>query len=396
MQPSSSKDGRRFPAGPGHRVSGFPTPPGGVPAAAFRSVCTGVLSCTLVAACGAGDGGSAAAEVAAVERRPVVIETVTVADLTPSYQTSGIVEAQARMELSLRVGGYVERLHVDEGDRIEVGQVLLELDRRDLQREMDLAHARLARTKATLTEAKLDFQRQAQLRATDQTSDQTYRRAESTLDVTRADLKEAEVRLAVAEDQLADAVLAAPVTGYVEARYVEAHEYAEARVPVFAVIDVSTVKIRATLPDREAPFLEARREALVWSAAAPDERFTGTVTMIGVAADRETRAIPFEVTVIEPGLALRPDAVAQVRLTSSESRRGVLVPIGAVLRDVGEVPFCFVMTDADDGPTASRRPITLGALLGERVGVTDGLNPGDRLIVSGQHFVADGDPVEAL
>ena len=158
----------------------------------------------------------------------------------------------------------------------------------------------------------------------------------------RGDLR----RLAIAQDRVSDAVLRAPIDGHVQSRLIELHEYVQPRVPVLALVAIDSVKIRATVPDRFAHLLSRGAPAEVWVNTDASRVYPGTISLIGVSADRETRAIPFEVIVDNPTLALKPDTVASVRIVAGAPPQGVLVPISAVLRDIGLQPFCFVVEDA--------------------------------------------------
>jgi len=359
--------------------------------ALWRGVLLAATGLSQLAACG--PGGPQADTAARVAPRPVVAQTLSAARLSSGFQTTGIVEADKQIDLAFRVGGFVDKIHVEEGDRVGAGDLLIELDRRDVQRQLDLSTARRTRAQANLTEAQAEYARQSTLRENNQTSERDYQQAESRLGVAAADLQEAEVQLAVAQDQLSDSVLRAPISGHIQSRMIELHEYAEPRTPVLGLVSMERVKIRATVPDRYAHLIVPGAGAEVWLNDGRARILRGTITLIGVAADPETRAIPFEVTVANPDFELRPDTVASIRVTSPETQEGVLVPLVAVLRDVGLQPFCFVVSGSSGDLRVERREIELDGLQGDRVGVVAGLSPGEQIVVEGQHFLAQGDPI---
>ena len=86
----------------------------------------------------------------------------------------------------------------------------------------------------------------------------------------------------------------------------------------------------------------------------------------------------------------------EVEIPLGETRERILVPLPSVLRDADTRPFAFVVEQREENPRVKRRPLALGPLDGDRVTVSAGLHLGDFLVVRGQHFLRDGDPVRIL
>ena len=312
--------------------------------------------------------------------------------VTPTLVVPGIVEADARIELSFRVTGYVERFHVDEGDRVEAGQVLAVLDQADLEREVKTARAVLERAAAQAEEARRAYERQRKLHERNSASEQAYDSARSTDEMAQAELREARVRLEMAEDRLAKATLRAPRDAYVERRLVEEHELAAAQTPVLVLTVLDRVIVRAAVADVHLPRLRVGAPARVKTSQRPDAPLAGVIERVDLAADPGTRTVPFEVAVENPGLVLRPELVVEVEVPLGEPEVRTLVPLAAVLRGSDTRPFCFLEREG----VAERRLVTLGSLYEERVSIESGLSAGDRLIVRGQHFLRPGDRVAVV
>ncbi len=326
----------------------------------------------------------------------VSVEELAVRPVTPVLVVPGVVEARARIELAFRVAGFVERFHVEEGDRVEAGAILAELDADDLAREVRAARAAVARAKAHAADAERALARQEALLARDTTSRRAHDRALSTSEMASAELSEARVRLEAARDRHGKAVLRAPISGVVERRLLEAHESATAASPVLVLVQLDPVDVRAAVADTEASKLVVGGAAMLRTPLWPGRSFAGTISRVDVAADRATRTVPFEIELANPDGALRPELAMEVEVLLGEPESLLLVPTSAVLRDTDATPFVFVLGGAAEAPHASRRPVVLGALHGERVEAREGLVVGDRLVTRGQHFVRDGERVRVV
>ncbi len=346
----------------------------------------------LSVACGDAPAVSSPAELPAAVR----VEVVQPQPVGRTLDVPGLVESRHRIELAFRVTGFIERFAVEEGDRVEAGAVLAELDRDELEREVRAARAALARATAHAADAARTFARQKELLARSSTSRQSFDRAQGQLDMARADEREARVGLEMAEDRLAKAVLKAPVSGVIEDRLLDPHELATAQTPVLVLTDLDRVKVRAAISDAQLGRLRVGAEARVRTPLWPERTFTGRVARIGVAANPATRTVPFEVEIENPDHALRPELVVSVQVPLGAPAATTLVPLSAVLRDVDTRPFCFVAVADGEATRVERRPVELGSLHGERVAVRAGLAPGERLVTRGQFFVRDGDAVQVL
>lgn len=327
---------------------------------------------------------------------PVRVEAVRQQSFAPVLVTPGIVEAEARIELAFRVGGLLARFLVDEGDRVEAGDPIAELDRVDLERAVETQTARLSSASAQVAEADLAFDRQQRLLELASTSRKTFDVARLERQRLQAEVRHARLALAAARDDLERGTLRAPIAGTVERRLIEEHEHAAARVPVVVLSALDGVVVRAAVADEAVGRLERGATARVRSAAWPGRAFPGRVRRVAVAADPTTRAFPFEVELANPDLALRPEMVVELEVELGEASRSLAVPLAAVLRGVDARPFCFALVDASDGLRAERRPLELGIVSGALVAVLAGLDPGERVVTRGQHFLSPRDRVRVI
>ncbi len=355
----------------------------------------GVSACLGVAT-GCGGGASDAATTPARPRTPVHVETLSTKQFEATLVVPGIVEPRARISLGFRIDGFIARLEVDEGDRVEVDEVIAALDLGDLAREVRMARVGVVQAEAHAAEAKLLFDRQQDLYEARSASQQVFDQARLAWEAARAENASAALRLEAAEDRLSKGVLRAPIAGYVEQRLIEEHEAATAGQPVFVLTALDTITVRAAVADTAISRLHVGDGALVRSAAWPGRVFDGTIARIHVTADPVSRTCPFEVTVPNPDAVLMPETVVELEMSMGRSAPVLTVPLGAVLHDAAAQPFCYAVVPDAEADRVERRVVALGPVHGERVAVTAGLAPGDRIVTRGQHFLGDGDAVRVV
>jgi multidrug efflux system membrane fusion protein len=360
---------------------------GGIAQIGLALALLATLACDEAPAVSAGPAGDAAVAVR--------VERAVSRALAPTISVPGLVEPKSRIALAFRVTGFVERYAVGEGDRVEAGDVLAELDADDFERRVRVARAALDHAAARARSAAQSYERQSRLRDRNTSSEHTYDEAKSAHEMARAELTEARMHLEQAEDELRKTVLTAPVAGYVERRLVEEHELASARTPVLRLSQLDVVTVRAAVADKFLPRLRVGTSVTIESPQWPDRRFEAPIARIDVAADAATRTVPFEVDLANPDLALRPELVVHVEIATGAAEELILVPLAAVLRDAELTPFCFVAS-GDGTKRARRRAVSIGAVHGEHVVVTSGLEAGDRVITRGQHFLRSGDAVRVV
>lgn len=359
----------------------------------LRPCCLLLAACLGLPACGRSDASEG------TPRQPISVrvEALVPRESRERVMLPGVVEAHERAELSFRVTGYVAEVDVEEGDRVEEGQPLASLEREDLERQLREAQGALAIAKARMASARRELDRQQRLQASGSSSRARLDAARTEWDVAVAEHEVASARLDEARDRLDKSELRAPFAGFVSDRQVEPHQLVRAQDPAVVLLDLASVRVRASLADSMAARLRKGNPVRVSSDLWPGRVFSGEVSRMAKSADPATHAVPFEAEIANPDFALLPHLVVDLDLEIGQPSRALLVPLRAVLRDADRRPFCFVVDQPPSGaPFASRRFVELGQLRGDRLQIQSGLAEGDRVITRGQHYVRDGDPVHIV
>jgi len=302
----------------------------------------------------------------------------------------GSIHADQRVELSAEVGGRLAETAVEGGDLGAKGDLLARLDDERLRIARDLARAEVEMARATLEKSRSDAQRQANLYQGQVASEHALEQADLKARIDQGQLKVCQARLAVAERDLADASITSPVDGEVTRRHVEAGELIEAGTPLFDIAKIDRVKLVVHVSELEVTRLHKGQEAEISVDGHPGVVFRGAVNTISAQADPETRAFPVEILVVnDQAEKLLPGFIGRAQIRGRTFENAISLPEEVVVQSDGR-PMVFVAA----GDTASARAVETGFADRGRVLVTQGLEPGDRLIVTGQQSLRDGDRIQ--
>lgn len=351
----------------------------------------GLLLAALLAA-GCGNDDTEASEMDAREAaeapvsqldRPVEVETMRLElrGVDDRVSLPADIHPFRDATLACEVPGVVKTVHVDAGDRVRAGQVLLEID-------TDALANQLAEAQAMHRQAQAQFERAEALLAKRSITQAQYLEAITQRDVTVA-------QLASAELQLAKSKIEAPWDGTVAERLLEAGDYAQPGQPAFDLVDVGRLKVIAPAPASDVPNLSVGLPAEVRVDVFGGRVFEGEVTRLGTMLDVGARTLDVEVEIDNPGGILRPGLAARLSIPLRQLDEAIVVPLDAVV-DLGDTDAVYVVVEGDGeeesgGLRAERRTVKVGRLLaGDRAVIDSGLEAGDQIVVTGQKQISPG------
>jgi membrane fusion protein (multidrug efflux system) len=283
---------------------------------------------------------------------------------------------ERRATLAAEVGGSVEAVTVQLGESVRAGRQLAAIDERSLAQNVAEAEAWLRQAEQQHERASNLFARKAVTRA-------HLLDAETNRDVARS-------RLATARLELRKSHVSAPWAGSVAARHVEVGDFVSPGTPLFDLVDVSRLKVRAPARSADVPYLAIGREVEVTVDALPGERFAARIERMGAELDPDTRTLEVEAEIDNRDGRLKPGMLARITVTRRELLAALVVPGSAVI-DLGTSKAVWLVEDG----RATRREVTLGPVIGEEV-VIEGVPAGSRVIVEGRHLVGEGQKVEEV
>lgn len=324
---------------------------------------------------------------------------------------AGTVMACRRARLAPGTGGQIETLNVHEGDRVEAGQLLLELWNQDhkarvllAEREAEAADARARAACLNADQAEREAARQVKLKQRDMTSEETLDRAITGAQAGRADCEAARAtarvsaaRVGVAKAELDRTRLTAPFAGVVAEVSGELNEYVTPSPPgiptppAVDLIDDSCFYISAPIDEVDAAKVRLGLDARVTLDAFGEEVLDGVVRRIApyvLDVEKQARTVEVEVVVADPPAEspLLAGYSADVEIVIDRHEDVLRIPTAATRP--GEPPTVLVL-DADTGLLQARE-IKLGLSNWEWTEVVSGLTSGEQVVLS-----LDRDGVEA-
>ena len=310
----------------------------------------------------------------------VRVAPVTREAITLPVVATGTLEPKDAADLSFKVGGVVARVLVEEGDRVQKGQVLAALD----LGEIDPA---VARARAAAEKAERDHARLTRLHAEDVVSLAQMQDAATALEAARAEYD-------AARFNRSHAVISAPADGTVLRRYAEPGEIGSAGSAVLGFGGRTRGQvIRVGLADRDFVRVHDGDAATVTFDAYPGRSFAGVVTERGGSADAATGTYRVEISL--PGAAsLASGLVGRVEIRPRASQSVSLIPVESLLEANGEQ--ASVYTVSADGQRAERRAVRLAFLSGSRAAIASGLDGVAMVVTEGAGRLDAGDRVEVL
>ena len=340
---------------------------------------------------------------------PVRAEVVGTTGASGSLRYSAAVLPAHRVDLAFKVPGYIGDIAqirdgtgrprlLQEGDRVQTGQVLARIRSTDYDTKVNQARSQQAEAEAAFVQAKQAFDRVTALYERKSLTRTEYDAAKAAYETTVAKQAGARALVAEAQNAHADASLRSPMTGVVLKRLIEVGSLVGAGTPGFVIADTSSVKTLFGAPDVVVRRLSLQQPVTVTTAAYPNVRFPGRITGLAPAADPGSLVFDVEVTVPNPDGRLKPGMVASFELDGETGAGQLTVPLAAIIRSKTRPDgyALFVIEDQGGRTHARLREVTLGEMVASGVAVTGGLKAGDRVIVTGATIVTDGEAVEVL
>jgi membrane fusion protein (multidrug efflux system) len=346
-----------------------------------------LLSAVLATQVGCGsdarsDGGT---EADTDEPAAVAVEVTRVArgDVASAYTGTATLVAERQSPAVAKLGGIVLEILVEEGDRVEEGQVLARLERERYEFQAQ-------RTEAALRQLENELQRATELHERDLISTDEYERIRFETQSQRAAHRLARLDLEHTE-------IRAPIAGVVAERMIKVGNLVTQFQPAFMIDDFDPLWAVLHVPERELNLLAAGQPAVMSADAFPDQRFDGEVLRISPVVDAATGTFRVTVSFSDDSGRLRPGLFGRVQVIHDRRVDVPLLAQAALLSEDGETAV-FVATPRAEGAghTVERRTIETGYRGEDGVEILDGLSEGDIVVTAGKNSLRDGATVTII
>ncbi len=327
----------------------------------------------LASACDGGAGKSGGGR----PPTPVVVSTPFEYEFADRLEALGTAYANESVEITARVTKLVDRVLFDDGQAVKQGATLVEL-------ESNEERAQLAQARASRADAKLRFERVADLAKLGTESQSRYDEVRTALDAANARVEEIEARLS-------DLRIRAPFSGVLGLREVSPGTLLKPGDRITTLDDLDRIKLDFSVPETFLSMLATGLEVKTRVSAYPGREFSGRVAAIDSRINPDTRAVRVRAEIDNQDHAIRPGMLLSLVLQGNPVRALALAEQALV--PAGSSQFVVVL-DAEDKP--QRIEVVIGRRVPGYVEIRSGLKPGARVVIDGATLIPPGGVVKIL
>jgi membrane fusion protein, multidrug efflux system len=329
---------------------------------------------------------------------PVQTAFAAQGDVPIYFDGLGTVMAFNTVTVTTRVDGQLQRVNFVEGQDVKTGDVLAQIDPRPYRAMLDSAISTKAKDEAQLANAKLDLERYMTLAPQNYTSKQTLDTQRALVDQLNAQVKIDQAAIDSAATNLDYTTIKSPISGRTGFRLVDVgnNVLAAANTSLVVLTQLRPITIVFTLPADDLPAFSkaAARGPLTVLALSRDmktELDRGTVAVLDNQILQATGTIRLKATFPNAKATLWPGQFVNARLLIETKHNVLTIPSPAVQRGPNGLYAYVVKSDS----TVEMRPLTLDQLDGGEAIITDGLKPGEQVVMAGQYRLQPGAQVRA-
>ena len=325
---------------------------------------------------------------------PVTIASVEKADFPVYLEGLGTVQGFNTVVVRTRVDGQIDNIAFKEGQLVNKGDLLAQIDPRPFQAALDQAKAKKDQDEANLANAKLDLQRYTKLGefATRQQTD-TQR---STVQQVTAQIEADAAAIANAQTQLDYTTIRAPIAGVTGFRQVDQGNIVNAatQTGLVTIAQIEPIAVIFTAPEEKLPAIKdalASHSPQVIALSTDGKKVLseGTLSLINNQVDTTSGTIRLKAVFNNSDHVLWPGQSVSTRLLVNTLKDAVVIPDDAVQHGINGL-YVFAV---DQNNKAELQQVSIGASTNGRTVIEKGLTPGQKVIVSGQYRIQPGSVV---
>ena len=310
---------------------------------------------------------------------PVEVAPLTIGNISSNYSTTAVLEPIEEAFVVPRASGIIEHIYVEEGDYVEKGQILAQIEPRRYHLNLDRAKANLVGVEKELAKINKVYNKKL-------VSDDTY-------DKLTAQYESAKATRSLAELDLKEATITAPISGYIAERNAKVGNLSESfqRERMFHIVQQKELYGIVYLPEKELSKVHEEQQASLDLTAFEGDDITAFVERISPVIDPKTGTFKITLRVPNPDNLLKSGMFAQVKLNYNTKQNVVLLPRKALLF-IDDSINVFVVKDG----IASKQAVKVGYQEGEVVEILNGLSGTEKVVITGHQNLRDQAPVEIV
>lgn len=326
----------------------------------------------------------------------ISVQTGTISEQVRSY---GSIKAQDVVSIVPQVSNRVTQIHVDLGDNVSKGQLMAEIYDVPFRDAVEQARAQIRQARATLERDSTQLERQRQLFERELISRSEFDDTRTTFLNSQAQFESAQAALTQSLEDLENTRIKSPVNGVVLSREIAEGDVATTGQAAYEVANLSGFETRVFLPVQDWELVQVGQEVSMALSTRGSEVAAGVVSRKSPQLDPNSGLGEVVITLTESTSSVYQGALVQARINLQRRENTVVIPRSAMVEKVDtyiepetgtielERTYSVFVNQGDS--IAVRRELVLGIEQGDRIEVTEGLQPGEGLIVTGQQSLED-------
>lgn len=325
---------------------------------------------------------------------PVVVGRVQRVQERETISVSGTISTpNSPAEVSFLVSGKVIFVGPREGDYVKRGQRLASIDPTDYELNLAAAKAQTNMAEVAYKRAEDEHRRMKMLYDSKSLAPNDYLKFKAAFESAAQQYEQAAASEKLSRKRLSDGTLCAPTSGYIAKRLIEPGDMAAQGHPVFEIVQMDPVEVNVGVPETDVHLVRIGQKAAITVPALPGKSFGGTVRIINVSADPNSRTYMTRITVANPEHLLRVGMVAEASIRGDRTASMMTLPGDVVVRDPQGATQVFVYYPDQKRVYAKR--VEIGAAINKDVQVKSGLSGDELIVLAGQMRLRDGSVVSA-
>lgn len=317
----------------------------------------------------------------------VTVSSVAAENNTPFLTVSGKIEAANSATLSTRMMGFVDKVHVNVGDKVSKGQLLVSINNADLSAKNAQTSAGITEAQAAFNNAEKDYQRFQNLFADNSASQKELDDQRARYEMAKARLEGARQMKNEVQSQFAYVSLRAPFNGVVTSKSIEAGDMANPGEPLISIEGPGNFEVVASVPESEISKIKSGSEVQV-IVKSSDKILPATVTEVSTSARNTGGQFLVKVVLDKTDASILSGMYATVQfpIEKKTDATSVLVPEEALVKR-GQLTGIYTVSESN---TAILRWLRVGRTFGDNVEILSGLNADENYIISSEGKLFNG------
>ena len=293
-------------------------------------------------------------------------------------EIQGLVQADKNIEIRPELGGTVKVISVKEGQQVEAGQILLQLDDSSIKNSIDEINTQLSLASTT-------FERQKRLWEQKIGSEMQFLQA-------KAQKEGLENSLASLKTQSSKMKITAPFSGIVDEIFPRKGELTSPQMPVVRLLNLDDVYVEADVTETYLPVVNIGTEALLFFPSINKE-INSKISHVGNYINPDNRSFKTRINIPNKDQSIKPNLLADLKILDFQIE-GNIIPSTLVQKDQQGNTYVFTINDENGEITIVKNIVTVKKEYNNEVYISEGLNKNDRLVNAGARIVKAGDIVK--